>query len=170
MTLMIGLMLVGCMANSNPELKVGSSEIKQDSAVYYFEKIDSATATELDLKRASSHFISEDSLVKTRPDYLMKAGLVLLAEDTYRSYGLNYLILLTNKFPEHPYAPEALMQLGLFFENVWNDSERSMNYLRALIDRYPNHPLSKDAMDLLNFISVSESGEIEMVNDWLKNN
>jgi hypothetical protein len=83
----------------------------------------------------------------------MKAGLTCMnQEGEYRLYGLNYLILLSNKFPQDEYAPQALLQLALFFDNVLGDSERAMEFLRALIQRYPESVLREDAEGLLNLI------------------
>ena len=42
-----------------------------------------------------------------------------------------------------------------------------MEFLRALKQRYPESELRKDAEDLLNLMSVSETGEIEQVRQWL---
>jgi hypothetical protein len=91
-------------------------------------------------------------------------------EGAFRLYGVNYLILLTNKFPQHEYAPQALLQLALFFDNVLNDSESASEFLSALVSRYPENALFGDAQALLNLISVSETGEIEEVRNWLNKN
>ncbi len=87
----------------------------------------------------------------------------------YRLYGVNYLILLTNKFPQDHYAPEALLQLALFFDSELGGSERAVEFLRVLLKRYPEHAMAKDAQALLDLMSVSETGEIQTVRDWLNN-
>jgi hypothetical protein len=37
------------------------------------------------------------------------------------------------------------------------------------VKRYPEHTLATDAQALLDLISVSETGEIQTVRDWLNN-
>lgn len=139
-----------------------------DSAVHYLNLVDKSILSPKGYTRAAMHFVAQDSLIKTKAEYLMKAGLTCMnQEGEYRFYGVNYLILLSNKFPQDEYAPQALLQLALFFDNVLGDSERAMEFLRALIQRYPESALREDAEGLLNLISVSETGEIEQVRQWL---
>ena len=95
---------------------------------------------------------------------LMQAGLVLIAGSENYLYGVNYLIKLTKKYPGHPFAPEALMQLALFFENRFGDLERSQIYLRAIIDRYPEHKLAVQAETLLK---LSGDEQYNTIQNWL---
>ena len=140
-----------------------------DSAIHYLNLVDQSILSPKGYTRAAMHFVAQDSLIKTKAEYLMKAGLTCMnQEGEYRLYGVNYLILLSNKFPQDEYAPQALLQLALFFDNVLGDSERAMEFLRALIQRYPESVLREDAEGLLNLMSVSETGEIEQVRQWLK--
>jgi hypothetical protein len=39
----------------------------------------------------------------------------------------------------------------------------------VLLKRYPEHAMAKDAQALLDLMSVSETGEIQTVRDWLNN-
>ena len=56
--------------------------------------------------RTAMHFVAQDSLMKTKAEYLMKAGLTCMnQEGEYRLYGLNYLILL-NVVSQDEYAPK----------------------------------------------------------------
>jgi hypothetical protein len=140
-----------------------------DSATHYLNLVDQSILSPKGYTRAAMHFVAQDSLIKTKAEYLMKAGLTCMnQEGEYRLYGVNYLILLSNKFPQDDYAPQALLQLALFFDNVLGDSERATEFLRALIQRYPESSLREDAEGLLNLINVSETGEIEQVRQWLK--
>ncbi len=139
-----------------------------DSAMHYLNVVDKSILSPKGYTRAAIHFAAQDSLIKTKAEYLMKAGLTCMnQEGEYRLYGVNYLILLSNKFPQDEYAPQALLQLALFFDNVLGDSERAIEFLRALIHRYPESVLREDAEGLLNLMSVSETGEIEQVRQWL---
>jgi hypothetical protein len=172
MLLLLPLVVLSCQ---NPALQANSAEEliapTQDSALYYLDLVDKSILAPNEYTLAAGHFISADSLIKTQPEYLMKAGLTCMnQEGAFRLYGVNYLILLTNKFPQHEYAPQALLQLALFFDNVLNDSERASEFLRALVARYPENALVGDAQALLNLISVSETGEIEEVRNWLNKN
>jgi hypothetical protein len=158
------LSILSCSA---PEAEVQSASVEvavADSALYYFERIDSGVASSEELELAKKHFISEDSLVLSDPKRLMQAGLVLMSGGEDYLYGVNYLITLTKKYPQHSYAPEALMQLALFFENRFNDKERSRNYLRSLMDRYPKHELAEQAEALL---LLSSDEELNTIQNWL---
>jgi hypothetical protein len=158
---------VGLFSCSSPEAEVKTATVEvsvADSALYYFEKIDSGVATSDELEWAKKHFISEDSLVLSDPKRLMQAGLVLISGGEDYLYGVNYLITLIKKYPQHPFAPEALMQLALFFENRFNDKQRSRNYLRALMDRYPKHELAAQAEALL---LLSSDEELKTIKNWL---
>lgn len=141
-----------------------------DSALFYLELVERNALTPAGYTRAAAHFVAQDSLIKTDAAYLMKAGLTCMnQEGAYRLYGVNYLILLSNKFPEDRYTPEALLQLALFFDGALGDGERAVAFLRILLKRYPEHILATDAQALLDLISVSETGEIQTVRDWLNN-
>ena len=141
-----------------------------DSALFYLDLVERNVLSPAGYTRAASHFVAQDSLIKSDAAHLMKAGLTCMnQEGTYRLYGVNYLILLTNKFPQDRYAPEALLQLALFFDGALGDGERAVEYLRVLLKRYPEHTLATDAKALLDLISVSETGEIQTVRDWLNN-
>ena len=158
---------VGFLSCSSPQAKEQTASVEvpvSDSALYYFERIDSGVATSEELELAKKHFISEDSLVLSDPRRLMQAGLVLMSGGEDYLYGVNYLITLTKKYPQHAYAPEALMQLALFFENRFNDKQRSRNYLRALMDRYPKHELAEQAEALL---LLSSDEELNTIQNWL---
>lgn len=158
------LSILSCSA---PEAEVQSASFEvavADSALYYFDRIDSGVATSEELEMAKKHFISEDSLVLSDPKRLMQAGLVLMSGGEDYLYGVNYLITLTKKYPRHVYAPEALMQLALFFENRFNDKQRSRTYLRALMDRYPKHELAEQAEALL---LLSSDEELNTIQNWL---
>ena len=48
-------------------------------------------------------------------------------------------------------------------------ADRAVEYLRVLLKRYPEHTLATDAQALLDLISVSETGELQTVRDWLNN-
>ena len=157
----------GAVESSLP-IKEQKRLVSLDSAVHYLNLVDKSILSPKGYTRAAMHFVAQDSLMKTKAEYLMKAGLTCMnQEGEYRLYGLNYLILLSNKFPQDEYAPQALLQLALFFDNVFGDSERAMEFLRALIQRYPKSTLREDAEGLMNLISVSETGEIEQVRQWL---
>lgn len=135
-----------------------------DSAAFYFELIDQGNASSEDLDKARKHFIAEDSLIVSDPKKLMQAGLVLMSGERDFLYGVNYLITLTKKYPTHDYAPEALMQLALFFENRLSDQEQSSLYLKSLIDRYPNHELAAQAKSL---IALGSGNELNTIQNWL---
>ena len=161
------LLLLGLISCTAPESDVQGQQVTvavSDSALYYFDRIDSGVATSEELEFAKKHFIAEDSLVLSDPKRLMQAGLVLMSGGEDYLYGINYLITLTKKYPEHAFAPEALMQLALFFENRFNDKERSRNYLRALMDRYPKHELATQAEALL---LLSSDEELNTIQNWL---
>ena len=160
-----------CQGAAESPLPIEKQEqvASMDSAVHYLNLVDKSILSPKEYTQAARHFIAQDSLIKTKAEYLMKAGLTCMnQEGEYRLYGVNYLILLSNKFPQDEYAPQALLQLALFFDNVLGDSERAMEFLRALIQRYPESVLREDAEGLLNLMSVSETGEIEQVRQWLK--
>jgi hypothetical protein len=165
-------MVFGCSAPS-----VGSSEAVVEVEVdilsentdslfgYYMNGIDSALLTGDQFRAAAAFFAQNDSLVRQSAPNLMKAGLVCLSSAEHRLFGVEFLTALFRTYPQHAYAPEALMQLGLFFQNEINDPERSANYLRALVDRYPTHPLRADAEALLLFMGGDEN---ETIKNWLK--
>ena len=166
------LVVVSCQSSPvQQNIKADTTAIPtSDSALYYLEIVERNVLTPAGYSRAAAHFVAQDSLIKTDAGYLMKAGLTCMnQEGANRLYGVNYLILLTNKFPQDRYAPEALLQLALFFDGALGDGDRAVEYLRVLIKRYPEHTLATDAQALLDLISVSETGEIQTVRDWLNN-
>jgi len=167
--LWLPLVVMSCQSPAvQADLVEETSQMSPDSALYYLDLVDKSVLEANQYTLAARHFVAHDSLIKTQPEYLMKAGLTCMnQEGEFRLHGVNYLILLTNKFPQHEYAPQALLQLALFFDNVLGDSERAMEFLRALIQRYPESTLREDAEGLLNLMSVSETGEIEQVRQWL---
>lgn len=148
----------------------GASEVVMwsDSALYYLQKIDREQLSVQEWARAAEAFSLGDSAVKSAPENLMKAGLVCLADDEHRLYGVNYLILLTKKFPNDPYAPEALMQLALFYDNVMGDPEKSSQLLRKIVERYPEAQVRPDAERLLAMTGGEAASDLEMVKKWLK--
>ena len=164
----IGLLaLLGLISCAAPESDIQGQQATvavSDSALYYFARIDSGVATSEELEFAKNHFITEDSLVLSDPKRLMQAGLVLMSGGENYLYGVNYLITLTKKYPDHPFAPEAMMQLALFFENRFDDRDRSRNYLRTLMDRYPQHELAAQAEALL---LLSSKEELNTIQNWL---
>jgi len=170
---LLSLFVVSCTGVESKEVDVSSTEIiavvVQDSALYFLAKIDKGTATLEELDRARPYFIQSDSLIKTQAKYLMQAGLVLISGDNGPLYGLNYLIFLTKKFPMHKFAPEALMQLALYFDTTLGDRERSTAFLESLIDRYPKHELVPSAKSLLELNHSSAQQELETVRTWLNN-
>jgi hypothetical protein len=155
--------LISCASPGSEDLGSQSFVSIQDSASYYFSRIDSGLVTSVELELAKKYFISQDSLVVSDPKRLMQAGLVLMSGGKDYLYGVNYLIILTKKYPKHRFAPEALMQLALFFENRFGDQERSNNYLYALINRYPNHALTEQAKSLLSI----NADELNTIQNWL---
>lgn len=166
------MVVVSCQSSPAQETSepTASAVTTSDSALYYLEVVERNVLTPAGYTRAAAHFVAQDSLIKTDASYLMKAGLTCMnQEGKYRLYGVNYLILLTNKFPQDRYAPEALLQLALFFDSELGGSERAVEFLRVLLKRYPEHALAPDAKALLELISVSETGEIQTVRDWLNN-
>ncbi len=168
------LLIVAVSCQSSPAqetTKATESTVStSDSALFYLEVVEHNVLTSAGYTRAAAHFVAQDSLIKTDASYLMKAGLTCMnQEGKYRLYGVNYLILLTNKFPQDRYAPEALLQLALFFDSELGGSERAVEWLRVLLKRYPDHALASDAQSLLELMSVSENGEIQTVRDWLNN-
>lgn len=156
--------MISCAAPATEDFRSQSVVAVNDSASYYFNRIDSGLATSEELVLAKKYFISEDSLVVSDPKRLMQAGLVLMSGNEDYLYGVNYLIILTKKFPQHNFAPEALMQLALFFENRFGDQERSNNYLYALTKRYPNHSLTEQAKSLL---AINADEELNTIQNWL---
>lgn len=167
------LFIVSCANGETKEVDVVSIEITdklgQDSTLYFLDKIDNGKATLEELDRARPYFIQSDSLIKTEAKYLMQAGLVLMSGDNGPLYGLNYLIFLTKKFPMHKFAPEALMQLALYFDTTLGDKEQSTAFLKSLMDRYPKHELVPSAKSLLELNQSSEQQELETVKTWLNN-
>lgn len=144
--------------------------VSTDSALFFLARIDSGAAQGEELIRAAYHFSKADSLLRSDATYLMKAGLVCMSVPEHRLVGVNYLIALTRTYPTHPYAPEALMQLSLFFQNEIQDEARAADYLRTLLERYPTHALAGDAQQLLLLLGGSEEEELETVKSWLNNN
>ena len=142
-----------------------------DSTMFYLNQVEKGVLSPKAYARAAKYFVAQDSLIKSKAEYLMKAGLTCMIQaGEFRLYGVNYLILLSNKFPQHEYAPQALLQLALFFDNELANQTRATEFLRALISRYPNDDLRDDAEGLLNLIDVSESGEIDQVRQWINKN
>ncbi|PTM00779.1 MAG: hypothetical protein DA440_02380 [Bacteroidetes bacterium] len=172
MIAMFMLFMVSCQnspALQSPEVEAVAFS-STDSTMYYLEAVEHSVLTPKGYTRAAAHFVAGDSIIKSDAAYLMKAGLTCMNQDgKYRLYGVNYLILLTNKFPQDRYAPEALLQLALFFDSELGGSERAVEFLRVLLKRYPEHAMAKDAQALLDLMSVSETGEIQTVRDWLNN-
>lgn len=169
---MIALYLLVASCQSSPALQNTQETSKvvstSDSALYYLDVVERNVLSPAGYTRAAAHFVAQDSLIKTDAAHLMKAGLTCMNQDgKYRLYGVNYLILLTNKFPQDRYAPEALLQLALFFDSELGGNERAVAFLRVLLKRYPEHALATDAQALLDLISVSETGERQTVRDWL---
>ena len=158
------LFLHACSAPDQESDNDTSLILTGDSAIFFFTKIDSGIATSEELRRARNYFIKEDSLVVSDAKRLMQAGLVLMSGEDNYLYGVNYLIKLTKKYPLHPFAPEALMQLALFFENRFGDLERSETYLLEIIDRYPEHELAPQAQALLQ---LSDDEELNTIQNWL---
>lgn len=169
--------LGACSASDAPSAAMPSPQAVQaqptpwinDSALYYLEKIDSAVLPPSKFAQAAKALVAADSLVKSNVEHLMKAGLLCLGEDDYRFYGVNYLVLLSNKYPEHPYAAHALMQLSLFYDNALDDGEKSAAYLRTLVQRYPESALAADARILLQEVGTTGESERETVQQWLNN-
>lgn len=170
---LLSLFIMSCVHGESKEVEVVSIKVTDrlglDSTLYFLDKIDNATATLEELDRARPYFIKSDSLIKTEAKYLMQAGLVLMSGDNGPLYGLNYLIFLTKKFPMHDFAPEALMQLALYFDTTLGDKERSTDFLKSLIDRYPKHELVPSAKSLLELNLSSKQQELETVRTWLNN-
>ncbi len=170
---LLSLFVVSCANGEPKEVDVISIEVTdmlgQDSTLYFLDKIDKGTATLEELDRARPYFIQSDSLIKTEANYLMQAGLVLMSGDNGPLYGLNYLIFLTKKFPMHKFAPEALMQLALYFDTNLGDKDQSTAFLKSLIDRYPKHELVPSAKSLLELNHSSGQQELEIVRTWLNN-
>jgi len=168
------LVLGACSAStSEPQEQPIPSQnevIVYDSALYYLSKIDSATATEQDLERARPYFIAASDSIGADPKRLMQAGLVLMNGTRDQLFGVNYLILLTSKFPEHRFTPEALMQLALYFENTLGDKERAKTFLETLVKRYPQHELVPSALSLLELSSGGKEKELETVKNWINKN
>ena len=69
----------------------------------------------------------------------------------------------------HKLAPEALMQLALYFDTTLGDKEQSTAFLKSLMDRYPKHELVPSAKSLLELNQSSEQQELETVKTWLNN-
>jgi len=170
---LLSLFIMSCANGESKEVEVVSikamDSLGPDSTLYFLDKIDNGTATLEELDRARPYFIQNDSLIKTEAKYLMQAGLVLMSGDNGPLYGLNYLIFLTKKFPMHKFAPEALMQLALYFDTTLGDKERSTDFLKSLIDRYPKHELLPSAKSLLELNQSGEQQELETVRTWLNN-
>lgn len=138
-----------------------------DSVAYYCNQIDSGVADQPFLESAAKVFVANDSIVSSSAEYLMKAGLTCLQVPEYHWYGVNYLIRISKKYPSHPWAPEALMQIALFYDNVANDTPKSQEILRLLLERYPNCALAEDAKALLAFMGTTAE-ELEQVKNWNK--
>lgn len=168
------LVLGACSASTTEtteqQIDPHSDIVAADSAQFYLAKIDSATATETDLARARAHFIQASNFIGAEPKRLMQAGLVLMSGNENQLYGVNYLILLTSKFPDHRFAPEALMQLALYFENRLGDKAKSTLFLEMLIKRYPQHELVPNAQALLELNQGGKEKELETVKNWLNKN
>jgi len=172
-TLLTLLALYSCQGPSEQHSAlIENDDVKSiDSTMFYLNRVEKGVLSPKAYSRAAQHFLAQDSLIRSKAEYLMKAGLTCMnQEGEFRWYGVNYLILLSNKFPQHEYAPQALLQLALFFDNELGDDARASEFLRALVSRYPDDDLRDDAEGLLNLIDFSESGEIDQVRQWLNNN
>ena len=172
-TLLTLLALYSCQGPSEQHSAlIENDDVKSiDSTMFYLNRVEKGMLSPKAYSRAAQHFLAQDSLIRSKAEYLMKAGLTCMnQEGEFRWYGVNYLILLSNKFPQHEYAPQALLQLALFFDNELGDDARASEFLRALVSRYPDDDLRDDAEGLLNLIDVSKSGEIDQVRQWLNKN
>ena len=172
-TLLTLLALYSCQGPSEQHSAlIENDDVKSiDSTMFYLNRVEKGVLSPKAYSRAAQHFLAQDSLIRSKAEYLMKAGLTCMnQEGEFRWYGVNYLILLSNKFPQHEYAPQALLQLALFFDNELGDDARASEFLRALVSRYPDDDLRDDAEGLLNLIDVSKSGEIDQVRQWLNKN
>ena len=173
LTVLILLALYSCQGPSEQHSAlIENDDVKSiDSTMFYLNRVEKGVLSPKAYSRAAQHFLAQDSLIRSKAEYLMKAGLTCMnQEGEFRWYGVNYLILLSNKFPQHEYAPQALLQLALFFDNELGDDARASEFLRALVSRYPDDDLRDDAEGLLNLIDVSKSGEIDQVRQWLNKN
>ena len=84
-----------CQGTAESPLPIESQEqvASMDSAVHYLNLVDKSILSPQGYTRAAMHFVANDSLIKTKAEYLMKAGLTCMnQEGEYRLSGVNYLI------------------------------------------------------------------------------
>lgn len=114
-----------------------------------------------------------DALVKAAPKdsmapiYLFKKAQVLKASPGKEEEAVLAFQDIYKNYRYHAKAPEAMLALALFYEEMRLNDRAAANY-KTFIATYPSHPLAENAQQLLDLLENTKETEIEMVQKWRK--
>lgn len=161
--------MISCQSPSSPTAKEQLKKIEAlEDSLRGLSSMDTALGKEL-VKQYDSfieQFPQRDSLA---PDFLLKMGVIHSATATSENYeeALASYERVIQEYPEHPAAPEALLNIAIIHERQQDRREAQKAYQRFL-ENYPNHTMASDVEQLLKMVSMSPQEQDDQVQDWMK--
>jgi TolA-binding protein len=151
---------VGSMAQEDTAAAAVGDSLSHNIALHP----DSLSADSL-ARRNSRQAIAENPELKSFNKEELDKNLSLLAElYLFRFHipdsALAHYRLLADRFPDSPYTPQALYNLGYLYQSVRRDSMRADSCFRVLVHRHPNTPHARGVQKQLgigNAISAEDS-------------
>lgn len=161
--------LVSCQSPSSPtaEGQLEKIEALEDSLR---SKSSMDTALGNELVKQYDLFIEEfpkrDSLA---PDFLLKMGVIQGATATSENYqdALASYERVVNEYPDHPAAPEALLNIAIIYERQ-KDRWKAQKAYQRFLKKYPDHTMASDVERLLKMVRMSPEEQEAQVQDWTK--
>lgn len=164
--LSLSVLFWACQSSPTEKAKGNTEEITYlEDQMQALDYLDTTLAAQL--VAAYSEYVAEQPKDSLSPIYLRKTAEIYRAwpgkhgdcEQTYRK--------LHEAYRFHPEGKQALLRLGIFFEEQGLKDRADAAY-KSFIRQYPSDPLAEQARQMHELLQDQEEILIQKVQDWKK--
>lgn len=120
------------------------------------------------LAEAYNAFIEIEGQDSLKPLYHLKLAELYRHWPGMEVKAIETLEEVEERYTYHEVAARALLNLGLFYEEL-GQKDRAIASYKEFIERFPSHSMATQARDLMEMLSESHVTDIERVQNWKKN-
>lgn len=126
------------------------------------------TGIAADLAVAYNNLIEGEGQDSLKPFYHLKLAELYRHWPGMELQAIEALKEVEERYTYHEVAARALLNLGLFYEEL-GEKDRAIASYQEFIERFPSHPLATQARDLQELLLESHVTDIQRVQQWKKN-
>ncbi len=157
--------LVACESNSSGNLS-NDKIVALEKELRSFDYLDTALAGQL--ASAYQAYLKDGQKDSLKPHYHLRLAKLYRAWPNRHDLAIATFKEVEEKYAYHEVAPQALIEMGLFLEEMGAKDAAVASY-RNFLDRFPSHEYASQVQDLMDMALNEHVTDIQRVQEWKKN-